>query len=124
MCWKQFLYLLSGTVFISAPESILTGSGLHPCFVTICNVVWKAVCPSDAMSAGRLNTVRELDDLWVRWLIWHAGGDESLWLRAGCGLVKVSCFLGVLTLPSKMFINCVEAMLIVLSCIGKHCTNG
>ena len=101
---NSFLYLLSGTVLISAPESILTGIGLHPCFVTICNVVWKAVCQSEAISAGRLKTVRELDDLLVRWLIWHAGGDEVLWLREGCGLVMV--VLGVLNLPIKMFINC------------------
>ena len=40
---NSFLYLLRGIVLISAPESTLTGMGLHPCFVTICNVVWKAV---------------------------------------------------------------------------------
>ena len=120
---NSFLYLLSGTVLISAPESILTGIGLHPCFVTICNVVWKEVCPSDAMSAGRLNTVQELDDLLVRWLIWHVRGDEVLWLCVGCGLVMVGCFLGVLNLPSKMFNNCWEAMLMVFSCSGAHCPN-
>ena len=36
---NSFLYLLSGTVLISAPESILTGTDLHPCLVSICNIV-------------------------------------------------------------------------------------
>ena len=120
---NSFLYLLSGTVLTSAPESILTGIGLHPCLVTICNVVWKEVIPSDAMSAGRLNTVWELDDLLVRWLIWHAQGDGVLWLCVGCGLVIVSCFLGVLILPIKMFISCWEAMLMGFFCSSAHCPN-
>ena len=45
---NSFLYLLRGTVLISAPESTLTGIGLHPCLVIICSVVWKEVCLSVA----------------------------------------------------------------------------
>ena len=120
---NSFLYLLSGTMLISAPESTLIGIGLHPCLVIICNMVWKEVCPSDAKSAGRLNSVQELDDLLVRWLIWYVQGDEVLWLCVGCDLLLVIGFLGVLDLPFKMFNSCWKAVIMGFACSGAHCPN-
>ena len=51
------------------------------------------------------------------------GGDEVLWLRVGYGLVRVSCFPGVLNLPVKMFNSCCEAMSMVFFCSGVHSPN-
>ena len=116
-----FLYLLSGTALISAPESILTGSDLHPCLVIICNIVWKEVCPSYVVSARRLSSVLEKDDLWVMWLIWHVCGDEVLWLHVRWSLLLVAGFLGMFKLPFIMFSNCLKAVIMSFSCIGTHC---
>ena len=52
---NSFLYLLNGTVFTSAPGSTFTRSGLLPCLVIICKVVWNDVWPSDATSMGNLS---------------------------------------------------------------------
>ena len=40
---KRNLYLLSGMMLASAPGSTLTDSGLGPCLVTSCKVVWNAL---------------------------------------------------------------------------------
>ena len=72
---------------------------------------------------GRLNSVWELDDLWVRWLIWHAQGDGVLWLHVGCGLLLVIGFLGVFDLPFKMFSSCWKAVIMVFACSSAHCPN-
>ena len=69
----------------------------------------------------RLNSVREEDDLLVRWLIWHVRGKKVLWLCVGCGLLLLSG-LGMVDLPFKMFNNWWRAVILVFSCSGAHCS--
>ena len=47
---EQIWYLLRGMVFTLALGSTFTERGLQPCLLTRCNMVWKDVCPSQALS--------------------------------------------------------------------------
>ena len=68
---NNFLYRLSGMVFTSAPGSTLTDMDLAPCLVSTCNVVWKDVCPSDALSVINCpSAAYGLGRMCVIWLTW------------------------------------------------------
>ena len=50
-CWGNMdLYLLSGMISASAPGSTFTDSGLQPCLVMSCKVMWNDQWPSGALS--------------------------------------------------------------------------
>ena len=90
---NSFLYLLSGTVFTSAPGSTFTRIGLLPCLVIICKVVWNDIWPSDATSVDNLSW--GLGGLSaVRWLTWWGLG-VGLLLHL---LVQLGLCLGCLPL--------------------------
>ena len=46
-----------GYFFKISTRSTLIGKGLLPWLMIICNLVWKEVCPSDAMLVMRLHSL-------------------------------------------------------------------
>ena len=74
----------------------------------------------------RLNSVREEDDLVVRWLTWYVRGEKVLWLRVGSGLLLLDGLgmmldgLGMTDFFCKMFANWWRAVIMVVSCSGAH----
>ena len=94
---NSFLYLLSSTVLIYAPESILTGSGLHPCLVIICSIMWRGmsirckVCGKVEFSSVGGWLVGEMVDLvCTRW--WDPMAVCRVWSPAGNWFSWSVCF--------------------------------
>ena len=93
LVWKclgnRDLYLFKQIIFASAPGSTLTDSGLQPCLVISCKVVWNDLWPSGAMSVHNWPSSTwdwPIDE--VRWLtlyLYSVGpclphlGDLLLW---------------------------------------------
>ena len=131
---NSFLYLLSGMVWNFASGSILARSDLLPCFIIICSIVWKEVCPSDVVSVRSLPSW--LGVLKVMWLIWYASSAKFLrlcielhvlrvrllcsWVPlwyAGWRLLLVLGFLDQLIIPLIMSSNCFKALRISSVCL-------